>query len=66
MRTRMTPKWGTYKQAEDHSGLSRTTLWRLVRAGEVEAAKVGRAVRINLESLDAYMERCSANDPGEL
>ena len=40
-------KWGTYRQAEELSGLSRTTLWRLVKMGEVEAAKVGRAVRIN-------------------
>ncbi len=59
-------KWGTYRQAEELSGLSRTTLWRLVKMGEVEAAKVGRAVRINLQSLDAYMSRCSANDSGEL
>jgi hypothetical protein len=40
-------EWVTYRQAEQYSsGLSRTTLWRLVSAGEVEAAKVGRAVRI--------------------
>lgn len=62
----MTRKWGTYRQAEEMAGLSRTTLWRLVRTGEIEAAKVGRAVRINLHSLDAYMNRCSANDPAEL
>ncbi len=61
MRTETIHKWGTYRQAEELSGLSRTTLWRLVSAGEVEAAKVGRAVRINLESLDAYMRRCSAS-----
>jgi excisionase family DNA binding protein len=61
LRTETTQKWGTYRQAEELSGLSRTTLWRLISAGEVEAAKVGRAVRINLESLDAYMRRCSAN-----
>ena len=54
-------EWVTYWQAEQYSGLSRTTLWRLVSAGDVEAAKVGRAVRINRESLDAYMGRCSAS-----
>ena len=54
-------EWVTYRQAEQYSGLSRTTLWRLVSAGDIEAAKVGRAVRINRESLDAYMRRCSAS-----
>jgi excisionase family DNA binding protein len=56
----------TYRQAEQYSGLSRTTLWRLVSAGDVEAAKVGRAVRINRESLDAYMRRCSASSLAEV
>lgn len=65
MRTEVTREWVTYRQAEELSGLSRTTLWRLVSAGEVEAAKVGRAVRINRGSLDAYMRRCSANGPFE-
>lgn len=57
MRAGVTQEWVTYRQAEEISGLSRTTLWRLMRAGEVEAAKVGRAVRINRQSLDAYMKR---------
>jgi excisionase family DNA binding protein len=57
MQAEITPEWVTYKQAEELSGLSRTTLWKLIGAGEVEAARVGRAVRINRESLDAYMRR---------
>lgn len=57
MRVGVAQEWVTYRQAEEISGLSRTTLWRLVRAGEVEAAKVDRAVRINRDSLDAYMRR---------
>lgn len=61
MRAGVTQEWVTYRQAEEISGLSRTTLWRLVRAGEVEAAKVGRAVRINRRSLDAYMKRSSVD-----
>ena len=35
--------------------LSRGTLWKLVSMGEVESARVGRAVRINRESLEAFM-----------
>jgi excisionase family DNA binding protein len=62
MQAEITPEWVTYKQAEELSGLSRTTLWKLIGAGEVEAAHVGRAVRINRESLNAYM-RGSAEIP---
>ena len=47
--------WLTYKVAEQLVGLSRTTIWKLLSAGEVEHRKVGRAVRINRESLAAYM-----------
>ena len=50
-------EWLTYAEAGEIVGLSRVTLWKLVSAGEVEAAKVGRAVRINRESLSAYMRR---------
>lgn len=50
-------EWITYRRAEELSGLSRTTLWKLISAGDVEAARVGRAVRINRESLIAYMRR---------
>ena len=49
----------TYKQAEELSGLSRTTLWKLLSAGEIKAARVGRAVRINRRSLDGYLERAA-------
>ncbi len=57
MRAEITREWLTYKQAEELTGLSRTTLWKLISAGDVEAARVGRAVRINRESLSAYMRR---------
>jgi len=55
MQAEITREWVTYKQAEELSGLSRTTLWKLVGAGDVEAARVGRAVRINRKSLNTYM-----------
>ena len=50
-------EWLTYAEAGQVVGLSRVTLWKLVSAGEVEAAHVGRAVRINRKSLTAYMKR---------
>jgi excisionase family DNA binding protein len=59
MQAEITREWVTYRQAEEVSGLSRTTLWKLLGAGEIKAARVGRAVRINRRSLDGYLERAS-------
>ena len=59
MQTDITREWITYKQAEELSGLSRTTLWKLLSASEIKAARIGRAVRINRRSLDEYLERAS-------
>jgi excisionase family DNA binding protein len=52
-----TDQWITYEHAKRLSGLGRTKLWEIVSTGEVEAAKIGRAVRINRGSLDRYMRR---------
>lgn len=49
-------EWLTYRQAEDIFALSRTTLWKLINTSEIEAAQVGRAVRISRASLDAFMK----------
>jgi excisionase family DNA binding protein len=57
MQTEIVRCWLTYKEAEQLVGLSRTTLWKLISDGEIEHRKVGRAVRINRESLEAYMRR---------
>jgi excisionase family DNA binding protein len=55
-------EWLSYRECETLAGLSRTTIWRLINAGEIEAARVGRAVRISRESLTAYMKH-SAETP---
>ena len=55
--THIQPTWLTYEEAQRLVGLGKTTLWRLVSAGEVKAARVGRAVRINRHSLEEYLER---------
>jgi len=59
MQAEITREWVTYKQAKELSGLSRTTLWKLLSADEIKAARVGRAVRINRRSLDGYLEQAS-------
>jgi excisionase family DNA binding protein len=48
--------WLTYPEAQRLTSLGRTTLWTLVSSGEIKAAHVGRAVRINRHSLLEYME----------
>ena len=55
MQAQVAREWVTYRQAEEITGLSRTTLRKLVDEGEIQIKRVGRAVRINRESLDAYM-----------
>jgi excisionase family DNA binding protein len=59
MATAVEEAWISYSEAQRYAGLGRTKLWELVSAGEVEAAKIGRAVRINRRSLDEYMRRNS-------
>jgi excisionase family DNA binding protein len=59
----ITPAWLNYKQAEAYSNLSRTTLWMLIKARKIKAARVGRAVRIERDSLQAFMEQ-STHEPG--
>ena len=55
-------EWMSYEEARRLVGLSRTTLYRLLRAGEVKGAQIGRSVRINRTSLEEYMERQSFKD----
>ena len=57
MQTEIEPTWVTYEEAQRLVGLGRTTLWRLVSVGEIKAARVGRAVRLNRRSLEEYLER---------
>ena len=58
------PAWFDYKQAEAYSNLSRTTLWQLTKARKIKAARIGRAVRIERNSLQAFMEQ-SADESGD-
>ena len=57
MQMEIVPTWITYEEAQRLTSLGRTTLWRMVKAGEIKSASIGRAVRINRESLEGFMER---------
>lgn len=58
-------EWLTYPEAQQYASLGRTKLWELVRSGEIKAARVGRAVRINRRSLEDFMERVSEEAIGQ-
>jgi excisionase family DNA binding protein len=57
VQTEIVPTWITYEEAQRLTSLGRTTLWRIVKSGEVKSVYIGRAVRINRESLEEFMER---------
>jgi excisionase family DNA binding protein len=58
------PEWLNYKQAEAYANLSRTTLWQLINARKIKAARIGRAVRIERDSLQAFMEQSTHESGG--
>lgn len=45
-------RWTTIDAAADHLNLSRDTIRRMIRSGELEARKFGRSVRITVASLE--------------
>jgi len=55
MQAEVAREWVTYKQAGKISGLSRTTLRKLAGESSIKVRHVGKAVRINKQSLDRYM-----------
>ena len=55
LQAEVTCEWVTYRQAAEIAGRSRTTLRKLGDEVAIKVRRVGRAVRINRASLDAYM-----------
>jgi excisionase family DNA binding protein len=55
-KVEITPQYLTYRQAEELTGLSRQTVWRLIKSGHVRAFKIGRSVKIERRSLEAYVQ----------
>jgi excisionase family DNA binding protein len=58
-RPQLQREWLLYAEAQTVSGLGRTTLYELVRSGEIQAAKVGKATRLNYSSLNEFTQRHS-------
>jgi excisionase family DNA binding protein len=47
--------WLSYREAEAYIGVERTTIWRAVRAGKLQAGRAGRAVRFHRDDLDTWL-----------
>lgn len=51
------PEYMGLREIERYCGLSRTTIWRLSKTGELRVLRVGRSVRVRRVDLDGYLER---------
>jgi excisionase family DNA binding protein len=54
----------TYRQAANSLQVSERTVWGLVQAGQLRAVRIGRAVRIPVTELRAYLDRQTAQATG--
>jgi excisionase family DNA binding protein len=50
-------EWISVAEVQEILGIGRTKAYELVATGEIKAARVGRAVRVNRAAVDAYIER---------
>ncbi len=55
--TRTTPEIMDYRMATDYTLLSRHSLWRAIRRGNLRVVKVGASVRFRRSDLDDFLER---------
>lgn len=58
------PELLTIREAAIRLGISRDTIYRLVRSDDLRRVKVGAGTRITSSSIDAYLERLGAADGG--
>ena len=50
----------TVEEAAEQLGIGRTTIFRLVRSGEIESVRIGRLRRIHVDAVKAYAARLVA------
>lgn len=62
------PTWRalSIKEASEISGYNEEHLRRLVRAGKIESARIGRVYLIRADSLERFMEEVSSSDDARL
>ena len=50
-------QWLSYQEITEIYGISRGTVWKLISAGEIKAAKIGRSVRISRGSIEQFLNQ---------
>ncbi len=55
----------TVNEAAERIGVKRTTMYKLIRDGEIDSFKIGRLRKIRPSACDAYIKRISAAAAGE-
>jgi excisionase family DNA binding protein len=50
-------QWLSYQEITEIYGISRGTVWKLISAGEIKAAKIGRSVRISRCSIEQFLNQ---------
>lgn len=53
-------RWANLSKAADHAGYTRRTIERWIREGRLPSYKVGRAIRVDLNELDQFIESNAA------
>ncbi|MEY9913296.1 excisionase family DNA binding protein [Catenulispora sp. MAP12-49] len=54
----------TVEQAADAIGIGRTTMFALLKSGEVESVLIGRLRRVPVSAIDGYLGRLVAEQHG--
>ena len=52
------PQWLSVKDLMTLTGLGRTKCYELIASGELEAIKVGRAVRVSKDNVEEWTRKC--------
>lgn len=55
----------TAEQAAEAIGVGRTTMFALIKSGEIESVRIGRLRRVPLDSIEAYTNRLIAEQTQE-
>ena len=50
------PRFLTPAEVADHLRVSAMTVYRLIKSGELRAARIGKSYRISEDDVDAYLQ----------
>lgn len=60
----MAGKLLTVKEVAARLTISESSVYRLLKAGDLPSIKIGGALRFDEQDVEAYIERCKATDQG--